>query len=112
MDSQVSTGNAVCLIATTNWLIRDPVPTLVIGTAFLIVAALIVVSGTRRFVRNSQLLVTIIVFMGLFVPTMVAISMAFYPLMASARFASGANNSYWSILHNQKRRDMGQPAHL
>ena len=27
-------------------------------------------------------------------PAMVPISMAFYPLMASAGFASGANNSY------------------
>jgi len=60
-----SSGNAD-LIAMANWLGADPIPTVVLGTIFLIFCTLIAVSGTRRLVRDFQIPITIVMFIAIF----------------------------------------------
>jgi APA family basic amino acid/polyamine antiporter len=54
------------LIAMANWLGANPLPTVVLGTIFLIFCMLIAVSGTRRLVRDFQIPVTIVMFIAIF----------------------------------------------
>jgi len=60
-----STGD-VGLIATANWLMSDPMPTLILGTIFLIFCLFIAIAGTKTLVRTFQLPVTVIMFIMIF----------------------------------------------
>jgi len=75
-----STGDTG-LIATANWLMADPMPTLILGTLFLIFCLIIAVAGTKILVRAFQYPITVIMFIAIF------LMIGLFATMTPARFA-------------------------
>ena len=76
----ISSGN-VGLIATANWLIADPMPTLILGTIFLIFCLAVAIAGTKTLVRTLQIPITVVMFIMIF------LMLGLFATMTPAHFA-------------------------